>query len=93
MRFEDFPDRCWIGLILPAVKYKELRTPSSSEDSAAVRSRVIAARQSQTERFLMKKMTYCNAQMVPKETLCDQRRWGEVAGKRGDAAGLIGPSS
>jgi len=48
------------------VKYKELRAPSSSEDSAAVRQRVIAARDRQLERFHAEKMTYANAQMMPK---------------------------
>ena len=36
-------DRIDIHIEVPAVKYKELRAPSSSEDSAAVRLRVIAA--------------------------------------------------
>src|SRR5580693_6732696 len=59
-------DRIDIHIEVPAVKYKELRAPSSSEDSAAVRARVIAARQRQTDRFRAEKMTYCNAQMAPK---------------------------
>ena len=33
-------DRIDIHIEVPAVKYKELRAPSSSEDSAAVRQRV-----------------------------------------------------
>jgi magnesium chelatase family protein len=48
------------------VKYKELRAPSSAEDSAAVRQRVIAARNKQLERFQKEKRTYANAQMMPK---------------------------
>jgi magnesium chelatase family protein len=36
-------DRIDIHIEVPAVKYKELRAPSSSEDSAAVRGRVIDA--------------------------------------------------
>jgi len=48
------------------VKYKELRAPSSSEDSAAVRQRVIVARDKQLERFRTEKQTYANAQMMPK---------------------------
>ncbi len=59
-------DRIDIHIEVPAVKYKELRAPSSSEDSAAVRARVIAARERQTERFKTEKTTYCNAQMAPK---------------------------
>jgi magnesium chelatase family protein len=59
-------DRIDIHIEVPAVKYKELRTPSSSEDSAAVRQRVIAARERQVERFRAEKKTYANAQMMPK---------------------------
>jgi magnesium chelatase family protein len=59
-------DRIDIHIEVPAVKYKELRAPSSSEDSAAVRGRVIAARNRQIERFKGEKKMYCNAQMSPK---------------------------
>jgi magnesium chelatase family protein len=59
-------DRIDIHIEVPAVKYKELRAPASSEDSASVRERVIAARQKQTERFEGEKKTYSNAQMPPK---------------------------
>src|ERR1700726_2634946 len=44
-------DRIDIQIEVPAVKYKELRGPSSSEDSAAVRQRGIDARGRQTERY------------------------------------------
>jgi magnesium chelatase family protein len=59
-------DRIDIHIEVPAVKYKELRAPSSSEDSALVRQRVIAARERQLERFHAEKKTYANAQMMPK---------------------------
>ena len=59
-------DRIDIHIEVPAVKYKELRAPSSAEDSAAVRQRVIAARDRQLERFSGEKKTYANAQMMPK---------------------------
>ena len=59
-------DRIDIHIEVPAVKYKELRVPSSSEDSAAVRKRVIDARERQIERFKGEKKIYANAQMVPK---------------------------
>ena len=50
-----------------SVAYRSrLRAPSSAEDSAAVRQRVIAARDRQLERFSGEKKTYANAQMVPK---------------------------
>src|ERR1700686_4098252 len=59
-------DRIDIHIEVPAVKYKELRAPSSSEDSAAVRQRVIDARNRQTQRYHADKKTYSNAQMMPK---------------------------
>jgi magnesium chelatase family protein len=59
-------DRIDIHIEVPAVKYKELRSPSSSEDSSAVRERVIAARAKQADRFKGEKKTYCNAQMASK---------------------------
>jgi magnesium chelatase family protein len=59
-------DRIDIHIEVPSVKYKELRAPASSEDSAAVRARVMAARQRQSERFQGEKKTYSNAQMAPK---------------------------
>ena len=59
-------DRIDIHIEVPAVKYEELRAPSSSEDSAAVRGRVIAAQERQLRRFKEEKKTYCNAQMAPK---------------------------
>jgi magnesium chelatase family protein len=59
-------DRIDIQIEVPAVKYKELRAPTLSEDSAAVRQRVIAARQRQVERYRNEKKTYANAQMMPK---------------------------
>jgi len=59
-------DRIDIHIEVPAVKYKELRAPSSAEDSASVRQRVIAARNRQLERFHSEKKTYANAQMMPK---------------------------
>ena len=59
-------DRVDIHIEVPAVKYKELRAAASAEDSAGVRSRVIAARERQLERFRGEKKTYANAQMMPK---------------------------
>jgi len=49
-------DRIDIHIEVPAVKYKELRAPSSAEDSASVRQRVIAARNRQLERFQGEKL-------------------------------------
>ena len=59
-------DRIDIHIEVPAVKYKELRAPSSSEESAAVRQRVLEARQRQLRRFAAEKKIYANAQMMPK---------------------------
>jgi magnesium chelatase family protein len=59
-------DRIDIHIEVPAVKYKELRAPSSAEDSAAVRQRVLQARERQLERYSGEKKIYSNAQMVPK---------------------------
>ena len=59
-------DRIDIHIEVPSVKYKELRAPASSEDSAAVRARVMEGRKRQSERFKGEKNTYCNAQMAPK---------------------------
>ncbi len=59
-------DRIDIHIEVPAVKYKELRAPPTSEDSAAVRLRVLQARQRQLDRFVGEKKMYANAQMSPK---------------------------
>src|ERR1700674_5039551 len=59
-------DRIDIHIEVPAVKYKELRAPSSAEDSATVRQRVLRARERQLERYSNEKRIYSNAQMVPK---------------------------
>ncbi len=69
LRFENLGpllDRIDIHIEVPAVKYKELRAPSSAEDSASVRQRVIDARNRQLERFQSEKKTYANVQMMPK---------------------------
>src|SRR5277367_805588 len=59
-------DRVDIHIEVPAVKYKELRGGSDSEDSTAVRERVVRARKRQTERFRGEKKLYANAQMPPR---------------------------
>ncbi len=59
-------DRMDIHIEVPAVKYKELRGEGATEDSCAVRERVLKARQRQTERFAGEKRVYANAQMPPK---------------------------
>jgi magnesium chelatase family protein len=59
-------DRIDIHIEVPAVKYKELRTPTLAEDSETVRARVVAARNRQLERYRGEQKTYSNAQMLPK---------------------------
>ncbi len=59
-------DRVDIQIEVPAVKYRDLRAPAPSEDSAAIRGRVMEARARQAERYRTEKNTHCNAQMMPK---------------------------
>jgi magnesium chelatase family protein len=59
-------DRIDIHIEVPAVKYKELRAPAPTEDSAAIRARVEAARHHQLTRYAGEKKTFSNAQMLPK---------------------------
>ena len=59
-------DRIDIHIEVPAVKYKELRGATESEPSAAVRQRVMTARQLQLERYAADKKIYANAQITPK---------------------------
>src|SRR5215510_8085152 len=65
-----YPGLCWTGLLFTLkclrAKYKEMRGPASSEDSAAVRDRVIRARKRQSERFRAEKKPYSNGQMAPR---------------------------
>jgi magnesium chelatase family protein len=58
-------DRIDIHIEIPAVKYKELRSNTDLESSAAVRERVIAAQKIQLKRYTGEKM-YANAQMAPR---------------------------
>jgi len=59
-------DRIDIHIEVPAVKYKELRGDVEIESSAAVRERVLRARQIQIDRYQTEKNIYANAQMPPK---------------------------
>jgi len=61
-------DRIDIHIDVPAVKYKELRSGATPEDSAHIRLRVIAARERQLARFrATNEHIYCNAQMTPRQ--------------------------
>jgi magnesium chelatase family protein len=59
-------DRIDIHIEVPAVKYKELRGNVEVESSAAIRERVVQARDRQTERYREERGIYSNAQMPPK---------------------------
>jgi magnesium chelatase family protein len=59
------PDRIDIHIVVPAVKFKELASETPAESSAAIRERVVAARQIQLERFRPERL-FCNAQMTPR---------------------------
>jgi magnesium chelatase family protein len=67
-------DRIDIHIDVPAVNYKELRSNSSPEDSAAIRERVLRAREVQLNRFAAAaERMFCNAQMGPRQirTYCE----------------------
>jgi len=57
-------DRIDIHIDVPAVNYKEMRSPSTPEGSTQIRERVMRARQIQLQRFAgSRTRIYCNAQM------------------------------
>jgi magnesium chelatase family protein len=58
-------DRIDLHIQVPAVKYKELAQEEKSEDSAAVRERILAARGLQSKRLEAFGIV-CNAQMTPR---------------------------
>jgi magnesium chelatase family protein len=58
-------DRIDLHIQVPAVKYKELAQDEKSEDSAAIRTRIISARRIQASRLEAFGL-YCNAQMTPR---------------------------
>ena len=68
-------DRIDIHIDVPAVNYKEMRAGSEPETSAAIRDRVVRAREIQLKRFASASRVklYCNAQMAPRHirTFCE----------------------
>ncbi|MDM7997913.1 MAG: YifB family Mg chelatase-like AAA ATPase [Acidobacteriota bacterium] len=58
-------DRIDMHIQVPSVKYKELAQDEKSEESAAIRERILAARHIQSKR-LEGFGIYCNAQMTPR---------------------------
>ena len=72
-------DRIDLHVEVPAVPFRELHRPEPGEGTAAIRERVLAARQRQQERYRGERLTH-NAQLQPRQI----RRYCEVdaAGKR-----------
>ena len=60
-------DRIDIHIEVPAVKYKDLSSQSSSEKSEFIRERVVAARELQIKRFMENKYIFNNSDMGSKE--------------------------
>jgi magnesium chelatase family protein len=60
-------DRIDIHIDVPAVNYKEMRGGAEPESSAAIRTRVLRARDIQLKRLSStKEKLYCNAQLAPR---------------------------
>jgi magnesium chelatase family protein len=60
-------DRVDLHIEVPAVKFREISSAANGEPSAAIRERVIVARQRQQERFKSKPKITCNARMGTRE--------------------------
>ena len=60
-------DRIDIHVEVPSVRYQDLSSVGTGESSGAIRSRVIAARGVQRERFRAGKKVHCNAEMRAKD--------------------------
>ena len=58
-------DRIDLHIPIPAVKYRELVADGDCEDSAAIRARILAARERQQQRLAPFGVS-CNAQMTPR---------------------------
>ena len=59
-------DRIDLQVEIMPVPFEELSSLQPGEPSEAIRRRVIAARQIQTQRFAAEKGIHCNAQMTPR---------------------------
>jgi magnesium chelatase family protein len=60
-------DRIDLHVEVPQVKFREISSERTGEDSATIRGRVIAARTRQHARFANKRAVTCNARMGPRE--------------------------
>ncbi len=60
-------DRIDLHVEVPPVKFREISSERTGEDSATIRKRVIDARTRQQVRFVNKPSITCNARMGPRE--------------------------
>ena len=60
-------DRIDLHIEVPAVEYRDISSTRTEEGSAAIRERVVNARQIQQKRFHADAKTNCNARMGPKQ--------------------------
>ena len=60
-------DRIDLHVEVPQVKFRDISSEKTGEDSATIRERVVAARKRQQERFSQKRTITCNARMGPRE--------------------------
>ena len=60
-------DRIDIHVEVPQVKFREISSERTGENSATIRGRVVAARIRQQSRFAKKPAITCNARMGPRE--------------------------
>jgi magnesium chelatase family protein len=61
-------DRIDIHIEVPSVKYEQLSNLEKGEPSASIRSRIVAARKIQQERYAKDRHVHCNAGMQPKHS-------------------------
>lgn len=66
-------DRIDLHLEVPVVEFQQLASKQSGESSAAIRERILVAREVQRKRFSDSTRVRCNARMTPKQqkTFCD----------------------
>jgi magnesium chelatase family protein len=60
-------DRIDLHVEVPQVKFRDISSERTGEDSATIRQRVVKARQIQQARFAHKRSVTCNARMGPRE--------------------------
>ncbi|MFL6585161.1 MAG: YifB family Mg chelatase-like AAA ATPase [Chthoniobacterales bacterium] len=60
-------DRIDLHIEVPAVEYRDISSTRAEENSAAIRARVIAAREGQQHRFRADRKVNCNARMGPRQ--------------------------